>query len=794
MLLYLNQMIHTTTVITICVAFVLVLVIGLNAGSGNALFIRLVHGGVSVPRRVISQEELTRFTTAGTSGEIVMIGKLGLLLDQGYQAINITTSDIVFYGGSTINTERVRIKGSNGNVGIGTTNPLSTLSVNGSGMFSGSVGIGTNALSGSITLHTSTAPTVPFGIGVSSYDNSAIVLGNVGTGSGFGALSFSYNPTVNTGYIGISGGSNTFWKHVAYGATSHSFYTANNIGTITNTYLSNPTLYLSSSGSVGIGTNSPMELFHVAGNMAVGPTPISNYSSSFKCYVPKSTFTSGSLTNPVYGNTFTIYSGDMSTANWGNTVTASQLYLRAGHLFDSTTTADNRTTTNYKGGSVYIMSGSVSLSNTSVTSTTYLPGDIIMTTGTSLLNKASTENSSGLVSSSDNERFRISGQTGYIGMGTNAPSANLHVYNPLAYTTFTTKIPSQVIIGGGSYTSGGTQNGRLYLGNLSDGNGTLSIIQSSLFNSFTNIDNGQNLAINPLGGNVGMGTTTITHQLNVYGNVAGEAGMRIQNGNNANTASSVILLQNEDTTKSCRLFINSSTRSTDGGANTATLRNDKGALRIQTSNIKGITIDDPNGNVTIQGNLTVQGTFSNSSDKRIKKNISSVTDSLTHLHSLRPVSFDYIDSTVGKPNTLGFIADEVKHVLPQSINYTKGFVPNILQSLPYQRQNQYVVITYSHPDMIADKKVKIIQHDQESIAHIISTTSSHITLQLDSIEDTPTLFLYGTEVDDFKAIDHHMIMSLTVSAVQELDKKYHQELSSMKSRMEILEEQMAKFK
>ena len=691
-----------TTLLTVF-AFIVVLLIGINAGSGNALLHRFINGGVSVPRRIISQEEITRFTTTGTSGEIVMIGTLGLLLDQGYQSINISTSDIVFYGGSTANTERMRLQSSTGYLGLGTSTPSANLTVAGSGLFTGSVGIGTTVVSGAVTLHTGAAPSNPFGVGAVGYDSSSIVLGNVGfstaTGSGFGALSMSYNSAVQTGYLGMTGGNNTYWKNLAYGAYSHSFYTSNNVGQVgiaTSNYFATPTLYLSSTGQVGVGTTSPIDQFHVAGNMVIGATPVLNSSTTSKLYLPSSSY-SGSLSAPISGNAMTIYSGDMITSNWGNTVTASQLYLRAGSVVDTTSTSSNKTSTNYQGGSVYIMSGSASLYNTSVSTTTYVAGDIILTTGTGSLGKSSPAPSSGAMALGyDQERFRISGVTGYVGIGTSAAASNLHVYKTNVYTSYlTTPSASQVIIGGGSY---GTSYGRLYLGNAADQNGQVSMIQSSV--STLGVDTGSALLLNPLGGNIGVGTSysqlnklmlyggnticglsvgdhttnamkyigitsynngtstgagsgfsgiilggpndggtsgymsfsthnygvssgermritkegyvgigtaTPSNTFHVYSSVAGEGGMRVQNFNSGSGSYSILRVQNDNPSSTCNLFLNSSTRSADGGANTATLRNDVGALRLQSSSGKGITVDT-SGNVTFDnGGYAVSG-------------------------------------------------------------------------------------------------------------------------------------------------------------------------------------------
>ena len=62
-----------------------------------------------------------------------------------------------------------------------------------------------------------------------------------------------------------------------------------------------------------------------------------------------------------------------------------------------------------------------------------------------------------------------------------------------------------------------------------------------------------------------------------------------QNTNAGSSAYNIIQLQN-DQANGVIFFINSTTRSGDGGVNTATIRNDIGSLRLQASNAQGIVI------------------------------------------------------------------------------------------------------------------------------------------------------------------------------------------------------------
>ena len=64
---------------------------------------------------------------------------------------------------------------------------------------------------------------------------------------------------------------------------------------------------------------------------------------------------------------------------------------------------------------------------------------------------------------------------------------------------------------------------------------------------------------------------------------------------------------------------------------------------------------------------TFNGDLNDTSDRNLKKNITTLTDGTTAIKALRPVSFDWKDET--KANGVsGFLAQEVKTVLPNDVS------------------------------------------------------------------------------------------------------------------------------
>tara|TARA_R100000234_G_scaffold84952_1_gene54051 strand:- start:272 stop:913 length:642 start_codon:yes stop_codon:yes gene_type:complete len=74
---------------------------------------------------------------------------------------------------------------------------------------------------------------------------------------------------------------------------------------------------------------------------------------------------------------------------------------------------------------------------------------------------------------------------------------------------------------------------------------------------------------------------------------------------------------------------------------------------------------------TCNQSLTMSGDFNDTSDGKLKKNVATISDgAIEDIKKLRPVIFDWIDDTRNN-NVSGFVAQEVKEVLPNLIDGTE---------------------------------------------------------------------------------------------------------------------------
>ena len=75
--------------------------------------------------------------------------------------------------------------------------------------------------------------------------------------------------------------------------------------------------------------------------------------------------------------------------------------------------------------------------------------------------------------------------------------------------------------------------------------------------------------------------------------------------------------------------------------------------------------------ITVNASKVVSGNFNDTSDGKLKKNVAAISDgAIEDIKKLRPVTFDWIDETENN-NVSGFIAQEVKQVLPNLVDGTE---------------------------------------------------------------------------------------------------------------------------
>ncbi len=225
------------------------------------------------------------------------------------------------------------------------------------------------------------------------------------------------------------------------------------------------------------------------------------------------------------------------------------------------------------------------------------------------------------------------------------------------------------------------------------------------------------------------------------------------------------------------------------------------------------------------------------SDKRMKKNITEITDGTSSLELLRKIkcsTFEYIDKYAHSPYKVhGFIAQDVKDIVPESVHLVADYLPNFYCMCSIEKYSiqdndktetfrvyipvndvKKLIFTGNHDEKTGIEyktalgapasdasgnqnfKVKFkdaSDNDVEVITtRIIDDFSFLIKVPLndnginDKIKEE-MYFLYGQSVDDFHKIDTEYIHNIATAALQEVDRQQQAD----KARIAELENQVS---
>ena len=250
-------------------------------------------------------------------------------------------------------------------------------------------------------------------------------------------------------------------------------------------------------------------------------------------------------------------------------------------------------------------------------------------------------------------------------------------------------------------------------------------------------------------GNVGIGTTTPSSLLEVYG-----SSKNIEISNTSETEAGIIFNDAQaTTTQLAKIMYNSS------NANLNIYNNNHKAVWISgtelfvqsqnanryirfTNTIAGqggsnggpaIVPEDPNWGVVGAGNYYFWRMYTNSiyrnneltfSDQRVKNNIRPVSESLTKILQLNPVQYDintdkhpfYSDPQPGDlkraKDNLGFIAQELNEVLPELVEYDENYDLFLIKN--YDQLFPIVIQAMQEQQLLIDKQESRISELEEN--------------------------------------------------------------------------------
>ena len=346
------------------------------------------------------------------------------------------------------------------------------------------------------------------------------------------------------------------------------------------------------------------------------------------------------------------------------------------------------------------------------------------------------------------------------------------------------------IAAGSTYRIGGTALSYTNLTNQLTAGTNVSIVSGAINASITSIDAGAVSSGTLAVARGGTGNSTITSGNILYGN--GTSAI----GNNTSFkyllgCLGVNMTGNPFTT----LHIGT------GGLATA------GTYYVWFDYFSGSSLGFTNSNRTgvcayLQGSLWLAGGrfIASSSDVRIKHEVEDINDdsALQMILAVEPKTYKYLDKlAMGDKRVYGFIAQQIKEVIPNAINIQKEIIPNIMLLADY---NESIITLPSLPSAVIKVGDKVRCYDKrcKEIIAVVEEVIDTLTFKLAPLGEGQTppyidndnkIFIYGTEIDDFHTIDKNYIYTLNVCATQELHRKIvsqEQRIAELEAKVERL--------
>ena len=163
--------------------------------------------------------------------------------------------------------------------------------------------------------------------------------------------------------------------------------------------------------------------------------------------------------------------------------------------------------------------------------------------------------------------------------------------------------------------------------------------------------------------------------------------------------------------------------------------------------------------------------------------------------NIQPKTYNYIDwVNKGNNNIYGFIAQQIKSVIPDAVKIEKEFIPNIFLAAVYNTIGDIIILPNNSINIenIINKHSRVKCYDMSNniiIVEVIKIINEYSFKIKDINYLNNKIFVYGTEVTDFHVLNKEYINTLNVCAVQELHRKIvlqQQEISILNDKVNTL--------
>jgi hypothetical protein len=209
---------------------------------------------------------------------------------------------------------------------------------------------------------------------------------------------------------------------------------------------------------------------------------------------------------------------------------------------------------------------------------------------------------------------------------------------------------------------------------------------------------------------------------------------------------------------------------------------------------KGIN-GNPNLSIYAEKGVSAQF-FLAHSDQRIK-NVVSRSDSSEDLRLINLLQVtDYtMKDRVGSGAGLrkGLIAQEVAEVMPEAVDRSVNYVPDVYAlaaRLDYNPSRRLLTVVLEKEHKLAVGDWVRVLADSETLEVVVSETPSAYSFVVQASGPAQRAFVYGRRVDDFLSVDYDRVFNAGISAIQELSARLEERdarIDALEARLVALE-------
>ena len=152
--------------------------------------------------------------------------------------------------------------------------------------------------------------------------------------------------------------------------------------------------------------------------------------------------------------------------------------------------------------------------------------------------------------------------------------------------------------------------------------------------------------------------------------------------------------------------------------------------------------------------------------------------------NIQPKIYNYIDK-ISRNSSLvyGFIAQQVREVIPEAVELNNDFIPNIFKLVDINNLNELIITNNENYNLKINDELFLITEDYNKIiCKIIEINECFIKIDVNL--NYSQIFIYGIKVYDFHVLDKSYIYTLNVCAIQDINKN----LDNLNSNIEIIQE------